>query len=285
MRRFRLATQFCFIVFSFVLWPTSSARAEPEERLSALDIFDAALAKFEANRVALYKWQYRQTLTTQQLDGAGQVIATGTWHSIVRPGDPQPLEYTGESVRGKLSFFGSGAEQPKATPARSATPKGRAAAQTDEKDQAETAAKAVRKYNLRDRYLWKRLPDGTAAGEEAYVLAFAPKPKQNTRSREERFFGLLAGRVWISKRDLTLLRAEGALQSPCSLFWIFARVTTCSFTYELEPERANNRLLRLSTATAKTVVAFPFSTVRQKHWQTVDKYEPRTPRGSAASPR
>ena len=283
MRRFHLTTYFYLTIVFLVWWPTFLARAKEEKKLSALGIFDAALRKFEANRIALRKWQYRQTLTTQQLDGGGNIIARGTWHSIVRPGDPQPIEYTGKSVQGKLSFFGSGAEEPGAAATRSRSPKGKAATKTEEKDQVESAARAVRKYNLRDRYFWKRLPDGTAADEAAYVLAFAPKPKQNTRSREERFFGLLAGRVWISQRDFTLLKAEGALQSPCSLFWIIARVTTCSFTYELEPDRANNRLLRLSTATAKTVVAFPFSTVRQKHRQTVDKYESRTPRGSDAS--
>jgi hypothetical protein len=37
----------------------------------------------------------------------------------------------------------------------------------------------------------------------------------------------------------------------------------------------------LSKATAKTVVSFPFFAIRQKHWLTIDKYEPRTPRGIA----
>jgi hypothetical protein len=46
----------------------------------------------------------------------------------------------------------------------------------------------------------------------------------------------------------------------------------------VEPARAGNRLLRLTKASAKTVVTFPFYSVRQKHWQTVDKYEPRIPR-------
>ncbi len=285
MRRFRLTTHFFLIILSFVWWPTFSARAEQEEELSALGIFDAALAKFDADRVALRKWQYHQTLTTQQLDGAGKVIAKGTWRSIVRPGDPGPLEYTGKSVEGKLSFFESSAEEPEIAPARSGTPQGKAATKTEKRNQAESAVEAVRKYNLRNRYSWNRLPDGTATGEDAYVLAFAPKPKQNTSSREERFFGLLAGRMWVSRRDFTVLKAEGALQSPCSLFWIIARVTTFRFTYELEPARTHNRLLRLTQATAKTVVTFPFFIVRQKHWQTVDKYEPRTPRGSAASPR
>ena len=177
----------------------------------------------------------------------GKVVAKGTWHSIVRPGDPRPLEYTGESMEGKMSFFKAGAEEPEPAKA-SGTPAAEDQGEP-EKNQAESAVEAVRKYNLRDRYLWKRLPDENVGGESAYVLAFEPKPKQNTRSREERFFGLLAGRLWVSRSDFTVLKAEAALQSPCQLFWIIARVTTFQMTYELEPVRTGNRLLRLSKAT------------------------------------
>lgn len=276
MRRF--PTIYFFAVFFLAGLPAFSAAGEPEDKLTALSIFDVALAQFESSRVALRKWQYHQTLTTHQLDGAGKVVAKGTWHSIVRPGDPRPLEYTGESMEGKLSFFKAGTEEPApAKTSRTPEPKIKLA---PEKNQAESAVEAVRKYNLRDRYLWKRLPDEIAAGEGAYVIAFEPKPKQNTRSREERFFGLLAGKLWVSRADFTVLKAEAALQSPCHLFWIIARVTTFQVTYEVEPARAGNRLLRLTKATAKTVVTFPFYSIWQRHWQTVDRYEARTARGS-----
>jgi hypothetical protein len=274
MRRF--PTIYFFAAFLLAGLPAFLTAAEPEEKITALAIFDAALTQFENNRIALRKWQYYQTLTTRQLDSAGKVVAKGTWHSIVRPGDPMPLEYTGESMEGKLSFFKAGAEEPPPAKA-SGTPALRTMVEP-EKNQVESAVEAVRKYDLRDRYLWKRLPDENIAGEGAYVIAFEPKPKQNTRSREERFFGLLAGKLWVSRSDCAVLKAEAALQSPCHLFWIIARVTTFQLTYELEPARAGNRLFRLSKATAKTAVTFPFYSVRQRHLQTVDKYEPRTPR-------
>jgi hypothetical protein len=275
MRRFRV-TIFLVILF-FGLGGAFSAAAEPEEKPAPLVIFDAALAQFEASRVALRKWQYHQTLTTYQLDSDGKVVAKGKWRSIVRPGDPQPPEFTAKSMEGKLSFFEAGAEEQEAA---GKDPGASKATSKPEKNQTESAVEAVRKYNLRDRYLWKRLPDENVVGEGAYVIAFEPKPKQNTKSREERFFGLLAGKLWVSRSDFTVLKAEAALQSPCQLFWILARVTTFQLTYEVEPVRAGNRLLRLTKASAKTVVAFPFYSVRQRHWQRVEKYEPRTPRGS-----
>ena len=110
-----------FLFTLLLLSPALPLRAE-EDKQTALAIFDAALAQFENSRVALRRWQYHQTLTTHQLDGAGKVVARGTWKSIVRPGDPRPLEYTRESMEGKLSFFKAGADE-QAGPARaSVTP-------------------------------------------------------------------------------------------------------------------------------------------------------------------
>lgn len=277
----RLTRRLVLAALVAVLGPTSPAGAEPGVKLPALEIFDAALAKFETDRVALRQWQYHQTLTTHQFDHAGKVVAKGTWHSIVRPGDARPLEYTGKEVEGKLSFFEAGAEEEQPAQGKSATSLPATASSEMKENQTESVVAAVRKYNLRNRYAWERLPDGTVGGEDAYVLAFAPKPNQTGSSREEHFFGHLAGRIWVSHRDCTVLRAEGALQSPSPLFWIIARVTTFRFTYKLEPAYGSSRLFRLGRATATTAVAFPFYKVRQKHWQTVDKYEPRTPRRSA----
>ena len=278
MRRSRLATNFCVSFFAVAVCLTAAAQ---EKELSPLEIFDRALTSFDNQRAALRDWQYYQTLTTHQLDSAGKVVARGTWQSIVRPGDPRPLEYTAERMEGQLSFFKAESSSSSATsssPSPSAKSKPRE--EREEKNQAESAVEAVRKYNLRERYNWKRLPDENVAGEGAYVLAFQPKPRQNTRSREERFFGLLAGKIWVSRSDFIILKAEAALQSPCQLFWVLARVTTFQFTYILEPSKGP-RLFRLSRATARTVVAFPFYAIRQKHWLTVDKFEPRAARGTA----
>lgn len=278
-RRSRFATKFSILIL-LVAGGLGSARAE-EKELTALEIFDRALAAFDNQRVALREYQYYQTLTTHQFDAAGKVTARGTWQSIVRPGDPRPLEYIAERMEGKLSFFkseSSSASTP--SPSSATTPKSKPRDETEEKNQSESAAEAVRKYNLRERYNWKRLPDENVTGEAAFVIAFEPKGRQNPRSREERFFSLLAGKLWVSRTDFIILKMDVALQSPSQLFWILARVTTFQFTYLLEPSRGP-RLFRLSKATAKTVVSFPFVAVRQKHWLTIDKYESRTARGVA----
>ena len=178
MRRFLLALLFLSLA--------SPLRAE-EDKPTALAIFDAALAQFEGSRVALRKWQYHQTLTTHQLDGAGKVVAKGTWKSIVRPGDPRPLEYIRESMEGKLSFFKAGAEE--------AGPAGASA--TPQPQKTRVSRKKIRP-NRRRRGAEDTFADAISgtpadenvAGEGAYVIAFETKPKQNNTVREETFFRL-----------------------------------------------------------------------------------------------
>ena len=264
----------------FLLLFLARLASAQEKELSALEIFDRTLKAFDNQRVALRDYQYYQTLTTHQFDSSGNVTARGVWQSIVRPGDPRPLEYVGERMEGKLSFFKSDTSSAPSPSASSSPSKSKPPEQTTEKNQSETAVEAVHKYNLRDRYNWKRLPDETVTGESAYVISFQPKPNQVAHSREERFFGQLAGKLWVSRNDFIILKMDVALQSPCHLFWILAQVTTFKFTYLLEPSRGP-RLFRLSRATARTVVVFPFVAIRQKHWLTIDKYEPRTARGTA----
>jgi hypothetical protein len=278
MRRF---TRTCRLALATALLSPAIAFSAPveEQKRAPLDIFDAALAKFEADRVALRRWQYRQTLRTHQFDRTGKVTAKGMWESIVRPGDPRPLEYTAESMEGQLSFFKAGADEPRPDAPSSPGAKPKTGGDHDEKNQAESAVEAVRKYNLRDRYVWKRLPNDSAAGEAAFVIAFEPKPNQNTRTREERFFGQLTGKLWISRSDFTVLKADASLKAPAQLFWVIARVTKFRVRYNLDPDTGTGRLFRPSRATAETVVSFPFYEVRQRHWLTMDRYEPRTPRG------
>src|SRR4051812_3021094 len=242
MRRRFLAALLLLFVFRL------PAIAE-EKELSALEIFDRTLTAFDNQRTALRDWQYYQTLTTHQFDSDGKVTARGTWQSIVRPGDPRPLEYVGERMEGKLSFFKS---ESSPSPSASATPSNTRKVQREEKNQSESAAEAVRKYNLRERYNWKRLPDEEMNGEAAYVIAFEPKPNQSVASREERFFSLLGGKLWIAQSDSIILKMDVGLRAPCHLFWLLAQVTTFEFTYVLEPSRGP-RLFRLSKATAKTV--------------------------------
>src|SRR5215212_6868094 len=132
---------------SFILLLVFRLTAISQEKdPTALQIFDRALAAFDGQRVALRESQYHQTLITYQSDGSGKTTARGVWKSIVRPGDPRPLEYTGERMDGQLSFFkseSSSSSSSSATPA----PKAKSRDEPEEKNQSESAAEAIRKYN------------------------------------------------------------------------------------------------------------------------------------------
>src|SRR2546421_7665241 len=156
-RRYPFATRVAILVFLLAAQLTFAA---DEKELSALEIFDRTLAAFDNQRTALRDWQYYQTLTTNQVDSAGNAIARGTWQSIVRPGDSRPLEYIAERMEGKLSFFKSesaSSSAPASSASASPPPKSRPRDEAEEKNQSESAVEAVRKYNLRERYNWKRL--------------------------------------------------------------------------------------------------------------------------------
>src|SRR2546421_8139552 len=120
---------------SLLFFPLSVVAEEKE--LNALEVFDRTLVAFDNQRVALRDWQYYQTLTTHQFDSSGNVSARGVWQSIVRPGDPRPLEYLGERMEGKLSFFKS--EASSASPSSTASPasKPKPSERTQEKNQSE----------------------------------------------------------------------------------------------------------------------------------------------------
>src|SRR3954470_13909581 len=119
--------------------PAISEEKEP----SALQIFDRALAAFDAQRVSLRASQYHQTLITHQIDGSGKTVARGVWKSIVRPGDPRPLEYTGERMDGQLSFFKSESSPSPSpspsSPSASPSPKAKSRDESEEKNQSESA--------------------------------------------------------------------------------------------------------------------------------------------------
>src|SRR5438067_8134551 len=113
-RRYRFATNLGIFI---LLVAGRLTLAAEEKELTALEIFDRTLAALDNQRTALRDWQYYQTPTTHQFDGSGNVIARGTWQSIVRPGDPRPLEYIAERVEGKLSVV-----QPESAPSAPADP-------------------------------------------------------------------------------------------------------------------------------------------------------------------
>ena len=90
----------------------SSVAADPDDHLSALAIFDRALAEFEKSRAALSNWQYYQTLTTQQLDSSGNVYIADTFNFVIRVLNTQHATITVAGVAINAGELGTVAGKP-----------------------------------------------------------------------------------------------------------------------------------------------------------------------------
>ncbi|MBS0660131.1 MAG: hypothetical protein JSR82_17985 [Verrucomicrobia bacterium] len=247
-----------------------------QDSKSALEIFDAVMARLEERTALLKKMQYHQRLRTYQFDKEGNIVGKAEWRSIVRPGEKDPIEYVFESKEGKVTFVEDKPEGGKGRRGKDGDKGGEEG--KDAKDQPGSIAAAVKKYNLRERYLWTRLPDTTIGGERVHVLAFEPRPGMKAKGREERFLGQLGGQLFVNRDDMVVVKATAALRATYRLFWIIARITELRFTYSTLPATGGDRLLRPIRTEAFTTVALPFSEIRQRHWLTADTFEARTPR-------
>lgn len=273
---------------TFAVWLVWAAllvgRLPAQEGKSALEIFDAVMQRMEARSALLRKMQYHQRLRTYQFDSEGGIAGKAEWRSIVRPGEKNPIEYTYEYKEGKVTFVD---DKPEGGRKKGGGGKDGKDGKDDEdaKDQPGSIAAAVKKYNLRERYIWTRLPDATVAGERVFVLGFEPRPGMKARGREERFLGQLGGQMLVSRDDYTVLKATVALRSTYRLFWIIARVTELRMAYETLPARSAERLLRPIRTEVFSTVVLPFNEIKQRHTLTADTFEARTARKSDFTPR
>ena len=244
-----------------------------EKPRTALEIFDAAMERAAERQQKFRAWQYYSTLTTRQYEEDGAIVGKGTWRMLHRPGEKPSFRVVSESREGKLTFIEDKPKDKKDGKGGG----GGGSGEDEDPEKNSTVVEAVKKYGLRERYNWTRLPDATVQGERAWVIGFEPRPGAPAKGKEERFFNHLGGTIWVAQEDGSALRMTAALRSPYRLFWIIARLPELELTYDLLPGRGDP-LLRLSRGSAKSTVSIPFNTVRQRHWMAVEKFEPRAGR-------
>lgn len=97
---------------------------------------------------------------------------------------------------------------------------------------------AMRSMDLRrlaPRFRIELEGEGREMGVDCWILAFAPKPDQPYRSREEKVINQLAGRFWVAKADYSIVRSSGSLTRPVKVAWVFATVRDLQFEYRTTP--------------------------------------------------
>jgi hypothetical protein len=81
-------------------------------------------------------------------------------------------------------------------------------------------------------YNYKLLGKENVKGLPCYKIRFTPKKDQPYHNREEKVSNELAGFLWISKSDYSLVRNTGVLTKPVSVAWFFATITDMEFLFE-----------------------------------------------------
>ena len=83
-----------------------------------------------------------------------------------------------------------------------------------------------------DHYNYNLEGEETVDGVPCYKIGFTPKPDMPYDNREEKVLNAVAGHLWASTKDYSLIRNEGALLHPVSVAWIFASLREMEFHFD-----------------------------------------------------
>jgi hypothetical protein len=105
---------------------------------------------------------------------------------------------------------------------------------------------------------------------DCYKIRFTPKPDMPYHSREEKVTNAIAGHLWASVQDYSLVQNEGTLTHPVAVGWIFATLREMEFRYESQtlpngdpgPKRVSYRYL----------VNIPFGQIHERRIRTMSDY-------------
>ncbi len=107
-------------------------------------------------------------------------------------------------------------------------------------------------------------------GIDCYKIAFTPKPNLPYRNREEKVVHEVAGHLWISQKDYSLLQNEGTLQRPVAVGWIFATLRELEFRYESQP--LPNGDFGPKRVSYRFLVSIPFGKIHERHTRSISNY-------------
>lgn len=123
-----------------------------------------------------------------------------------------------------------------------------------------------------DHYVYTLEGEETVDGVVCYKIGFTPKPDMPYSNREEKVLNNVAGHIWASKQDFSLIKNEGSLMHPVSVAWIFATLREMEFHFEamkmpngdFGPGRLQYRYL----------VTIPFGQLSERDTRVSSNYRP-----------
>lgn len=219
--------------------PPTAAVAAP----NAHDIVLRLAARDKVLQERRKAYDYDLLITREKLDDADRVTSS-TQEKVVVRGDRRP-------------DFGT----------RSATP-----GAPDTEAQKASREEPFELLDILDHYTYTLDGIEPVAGVPCYKIAFTPKPGMPYANREEKVLNAVAGHLWASTRDYTLLRNEGTLLHPVSVAWIFASLRDMNFHFQAAP--LPNGDFGPREEQYSYLVTIPFFTLHERDTRQMSNYRP-----------
>ncbi|WP_018291379.1 hypothetical protein [Verrucomicrobium sp. 3C] len=176
------------------------------------EILREVVARDEEEKELLLRLEYCQEIRTEQLDSMGNAKKTDEIRMVVKPGEG--LLLVPNSSAGTVSVQKLSSQQLR---------EARAAQQVSD---------VLAMRNLVPRYAIHLEGEGVWNGQRVYLLGFEPRPDAPCRSRADRVINALKGKLWVRKKDCSILHIEANLSHPVPIAWIFASVDQLDIYYD-----------------------------------------------------
>jgi hypothetical protein len=132
--------------------------------------------------------------------------------------------------------------------------------------------------NIIDHYTYTLEGDEWVDGVDCYRIAFTPKPDLTYENREEKVLNNVAGHIWASKQDFSVIRNEGYLMHPVSVAWIFATLREMEFHFDVT--RITNGDYAPGRLQYRYLVGIPFTQLHERDTRIMSHYRPATDGGN-----
>ncbi len=123
-----------------------------------------------------------------------------------------------------------------------------------------------------DHYTYRLEGEETVDGVDCYKIGFTPKPDMPYENREEKVLNNVAGHIWASKLDYSVIKNEGALRHPVSVAWIFASLREMEFHFDAM--RMPNGDYGPGHLMYRYRVSIPFMELHERDTRVMSNYRP-----------
>ena len=180
------------------------------------DFVRNVLKRDEVQGHVLDRYEYRQQVLAQDIDGDGKVSGSSGIDMIVHPGNQEKFTIVGDE-KGPLR------------------PEQVTEAQHKEARTSEKIKSVFSLKRIAPRFELRLVGEEVCDGKAAWLVAFTSREGQPYANRLEKILNNLSGRLWVAKDDYSIVRTEATLARPVAMAWLFATMNSVSVSYRTVP--------------------------------------------------